>query len=354
MTNDALQKVQKDIEQGRCVLLIGPEVCSFQEKTLIEYVHEMVQAQNEDQIAYYYSKDNLFLFKSDFEKEEVRRSVQDIYRDVIFPKRVYQKILETPIPLIISLNPDTYLTDLAKRAGLPHDFSHFRFNGEGNEKIEQTPTKARPLIYNLLGSREEEESLVLNYEDLFNLLKALLPNGLPDKIRVQLRKARSFLFLGCDFKKWYAQLLLQLLTGDRPGRSKLAINRPIDDEHARSFLITQFGITFLGQEHQFFDELHEALATRYQLRVLQFPDQNEQVNIESIRRLIAEGKLNQALALTQNLILNTKQLDTLIGLVNRYKDWEKKNMDGLFLPGEAETLKARIVSELLNLLNGLL
>ena len=353
MDNLSLQRVQRDIEQGRCVLLIGPEVCSFQEKTLIEHVNDLVQEENEDQIAYYYAKDNLFLFKSDFEKEEVRRSVQDIYRDLIFPKAVYQKILEIPIPLIISLNPDTYLTDLAKKAGLPHDFSHFRFNGEGNEKVEQTPTKARPMIYNLLGSREEEESLVLNYEDLFNLLKALLPNGLPDKIRVQLRKARSFLFLGCDFEKWYAQLLLQLLTGDRPGRSKLAINRPIDDEHARSFLINQFGITFLGQEHQFFDQLHETLASKNFLRNLQFPDQNEQADIESIKALIKDDKLNQALALTHNLILNTKQLDALIGLANRYKDWKQKNRGGLFLPGEAETFKARIVSELLDLLNGL-
>ena len=354
MDKDALQRVQKDIEQGRCVLLIGPEVCSFQEKTLIEHVHERVQEQNEDLIAYYYSKDNLFLFKSDYEKEEIRRSVQDIYRDVIFPKKVYQKILETPIPLIISLNPDTYLTDLAKKAGLPHDFSHFRFNGEGIDKVEQTPTKARPLIYNLLGNREEEESLVLNYEDLFNLLKALLPNGLPDKVRIQLRKARSFLFLGCDFEKWYAQLLLQLLTGDRPGRSKLAINRPINDEHARSFLITQFGITFLGPEQEFFDQLHQELSTKNQLRAVQFPDQNEQSDIAAIKNLIGEGQLNQAFPLIQNLVLNTQQSDSLIGLSNRHKEWKRKNQAGLFLPGEEAPLKARIVDELLNLLNGLL
>ena len=125
MDKDALQRVQKDIEQGRCVLLIGPEVCSFQEKTLIEHVHERVQEQNEDLIAYYYSKDNLFLFKSDYEKEEIRRSVQDIYRDVIYPKKVYQKILETPIPF-------DYFSESRY---LPHRFG----------KKSRTPPRLQPL-----------------------------------------------------------------------------------------------------------------------------------------------------------------------------------------------------------------
>ena len=174
------------------------------------------------------------------------------------------------------------------------------------------------------------------------------------KYVLQLRKARSFLFLGCDFEKWYAQLLLQLLTGDRPGRSKLAIHRPINDEHARSFLITQFGITFLGPEQEFFDQLHQELSTKNQLRAVQFPDQNEQSDIAAIKKLIGEGQLNQAFPLIQNLVLNTQQSDSLIGLSNRHKEWKRKNQAGLFLPGEEAPLKARIVDELLDLLNGLL
>ena len=128
-----------------------------------------------------------------------------------------RKILEIPFPLVISLNPDTFLFDIAT-TNFEHrfNFRHFRFNGEQSDDTHLLAPDV-PLIYNLLGSLEEDESIVLDYDDLFRFIQTTIGlRGLPDKVRIKLREANSFLFLGFDFEKWYAQLLLQMLTGERP------------------------------------------------------------------------------------------------------------------------------------------
>jgi hypothetical protein len=189
-----------DIEEEKCVLLIGPEINGTAGKSQTRIIHEQLREQEAQYIDYYYPKDSLFLFKEDTHKNRAIRRLKRLYRDLDVPKALYKKILELPIPMIISLNPDTYLSQVAEELGLQHDFKHFRYSGEAAEEV-AAPSKERPLIYNISGCLAEEESLVLDYEDLFKLLKAVLPDGLPNKVRIHLRRSESFLFLGFDFEK---------------------------------------------------------------------------------------------------------------------------------------------------------
>lgn len=275
-----------------------------------------------------------------------------MYRELEVPTALYKKILELPIPLILSLNPDTHLSQVAEDLGLQHDFKHFRYSGEAAEEV-AAPSKKRPLLYNLCGCLAEEESLVLDYEDLFKLLKAVLPDGLPNKIRIHLRRAESFLFLGFDFEKWYSQLLLQLLTYERKGRPKFAIKAQPKDHLTKDFLIHQFQIQFLAEDAYFFDTLHEVLGNAGLLRSLSFPTQSGTIPIKNLEELVAKSKLIEALETLGQYSLPLDERQKLTALKERYNDWEYKVIKGLFHVGESETIRNLITDDFLELLKSL-
>jgi hypothetical protein len=351
-SRDIIEDLVLDIEEERCVLLIGPEIIQIDGKSQTRYVHEQVLEQEADHIDYYYPNDSLFLFKDDADKNRVARRVKKLYRGMDLPLDVYHRILELPIPLVISLNPDTFLPDAAQRYGLAHHFSHFRFTGQATDEV-GAPTAARPLFYNLCGCRTEEESLLLDYEDLFRLLRAVLPDGLPNKIRLKLREASSFLFLGFDFERWYTQLLLQLLTGERKGRPKFALRSRMDDGHAKNFLIHQFQIQFLGSEQHLFDSLRQGLAEEGRLRKLTPIVLDQTTTVATIRALIGAGNTGEALEQTHRLSMTPDQHNRLLQITARYKNWQRDKTLGLFQPGQAEPILNQIIKDLLDLLNEL-
>lgn len=341
-----------DIEEEKCVLLIGPEISEKKGKSQTRVIHEQLLEQEAQHIAYYYPNDSLFLFKEDAHKNRAIRRLKRLYREQEVPKTLYKKILEMPIPLIISLNPDTFLSETGEELGLQHDFTHFRYSGESAEEV-AAPSKERPLIYNLSGCLEEDESLVLDYEDLFRLLKAVLPDGLPNKIRIHLRRSASFLFLGFDFEKWYSQLLLQLLTYERKGRPKFAVKAQPSDEHAKDFLIHQFQVQFLAHDEYFFDTLHEALGKANLLRSLSFPAESGPIPVEDLRKQVAEGQLAKAMERLSRFSLPLEQQQQLTELQARYQQWKSKDNSGLFHPGQSEPVFNQITHDFLQLLNSL-
>lgn len=341
-----------DIEDEKCVLLIGPELNAQSGKSQTRFIHEQLLEREAQHIAYYYPNDSLFLFKEESHKNRAIRRLKRLYRDMEVPKALYKKILELPIPLIISLNPDTHLSQVAQELGLQHDFKHFRYSGEAAEDVD-APSKERPLFYNLSGCLTEEESLVLDYEDLFKLLKAVLPDGLPNKIRIHLRRSESFLFLGFDFEKWYSQLLLQLLTYERKGRPKFAVKAQLQDNHAKDFLIHQFQLQFLADDAYFFDTLHEALGKENQLRQLSFPEKSGAIPTEELRAQVAKGQLAAAMKELSRYALPLTQQQELTALQARFQQWKSKDSGGLYSPGQSEPVLNQITTDFLQILNTL-
>ena len=351
MRKEDLDDLVGEIEEKEgCVILVGPEFGKINGDSITTRVHQKVLDDWSEKIAYYHSTDNLFLFNSDRDREKVRREVRKAYRTLEFPEENYRQILEIPVSLIISLSPDTFLTELATRLGIPHAFNFFRYSGGHPEEVEK-PTCEKPLVYNLFGSRTEDESLVLNYEDLFSLLKAILPNGLPANIRSQLNRASHILFLGCDFERWYTQLIFQLITQEGKGQTRFALKGKPPSDPTRDFVIRQFEVEFLDPKERFFDQLYTALKEKGLLRDLNPFEENGKVSLKALKDLIAEGHLEQAIEKTRAILPNAELLDTWIVLSGQAKDHFRKELNGTYLPGEGQTIQARITEELLRLLD---
>ena len=346
-----LEDLIEDIEQNSCVLLIGPEALQIEGQSLARHIHQTVMKTERNNILYYYPSDSLFLFRNARDKNRVARRIKRLYKNIEPPLSRYQKILELPINLVISLNPDTHLSDVAKMMSISHYFSHFRYSGIVEDIT--TPTRNKPLIYNLCGCRTEEESLVLDFEDLFKLLRAVLPDGLPNKVRLKLREANSFLFLGFDFEKWYSQLLLQLLTYERKGRPKFALNANPENPDHTNFLIHQFQIQFLGNDQSFFERLHESLNKKGLLRKTARLGKYAQSDLQQIKEQIGKGKIEQAFSLVKSFTLNSEEDTEFLLLNSRFEKWRKDDQQGVLHHGQSEAVLLQITRDFLKFLKNL-
>jgi hypothetical protein len=351
---DLIQDLIEDINEKKTILLLGPEILQIDEKPLIRYTHQKLLERVGEEIIYYYDQDSLFLFRDEDAKLNAPRQLKRIYRELVIDNTIFKKILEIPFHLIISLNPDTFLTDIAsgENYSVPHHFSHFRFMGE--VALDEIPeaTKENPLFYNLCGCIREDESMVLDYEDLFGLLQSILgPDGIPNKIKTELRKARSFLFLGFDFEKWYSQLLLQLLTGERKGSRKLAINTTISNPESRDFLLHQFRIEFLNKSQGFFQALHEKCTEIGLLRELKKPIKLDTEKKVEIKNLIARNEINDAIQVLKRMTIGSSVYDEIILLEGRYNSWRSKFHGGTLYPRESEITLNQIREDLIQGLN---
>ncbi|MBK8194561.1 MAG: SIR2 family protein [Lewinellaceae bacterium] len=283
-----ISKIVADLKTGNATLILGPELFDVDGVPMQHYVRQKIQQQFNDQIASYYERDGFFIIKNQDDKPEIAEAVADLYRDMRPNEAIFQEIIEIPFPLVVSVSPDTFLSDLAYRLGVTHRFSAFYPNAP--EDIE-TPTREAPLFYNVAGCVARESSLLLDYDDLLRLLEGMLSAPkLPERLRNTLGDTKSFLFLGFQFDRWHTQLLLRLLNMRQAVR-RIAPQTATPDDDTQAFLLNQFKIKFLGDDRDLLAELHQACADEGILRTTTLPGSAEQ---SDIIRLLQKGNVEKA------------------------------------------------------------
>lgn len=313
------------IESEQAALLIGPEIMYFDGKPMNMAWREGLHERFENKIAYFYEQEGFFLFANKIAKNDAARFVRKFINEREPDEAVYKKIIQIKFPLVISINPDTYLSDVAYKYGVRHRFSHFKSRNKATEDVEE-PGKDLPLFYNLCGAVHDDESILLDYEDLFRLIaSSVSAPGLPPKLQSALDKVRIFFFVGFQFEKWYTQLLLRLLCGQEESE-KYATNRQQVDNEVRDFLLHQFQIEFLDKERSFLDHLHEKCAERKLLRPLAEPASADEINII---RLIQSGKeLSSAFEILRQCTENTPEAHETTLLMARYNLLQEEKRKG--------------------------
>jgi hypothetical protein len=177
-----------------------------------------------------------------------------------------QKIVELPISLIISLNPDAVLKKAFKQFQLPYQFSFFSIeNTIDNGEIKEI-TADNPLIYNLWGSVDHHDSIILDYEDIFKLMELLnrnleAPNA---KIKSVLKEAQNFICIGFRFDIWYTHWLLRYLNMYEKefnnNTTNYLVKTTLHSEDIKIFLYKQFNVQFISAGTSFLEELHRRYA----------------------------------------------------------------------------------------------
>ncbi len=342
------QRILRYLEREQAAVLIGPEACLLEGKPLHQALEQHLLARHAGSVAYHYQREGLFLFEDKIAKNDAAQDVGFFFEEQQPEGDLFRQLAAMKFPLYVSLNPDTYLSDTFYTHGLRHRFNYFRRQAvDGAEDKEsfkevEAPSQEAPLIYNLFGSKNDDESLILDYEDVFQLIASSTnPEGLPDKLRAALSKIRLFIFVGFQFDLWYTQLMLRLLCGSS-STAKYATNQQAVSSDTQEFLVHQFKIEFLDPDESFLDQLYTQCQTANLLRPLTDPLGDAEV---AIVRFVQNGEIDRALEKLQALDSHAATL-----LMARFSHWRENKEKGILDSRDLLVEYNRIVDSILETL----
>jgi len=313
------------IENEKCVLLLGPEICITKqglpsEKALLEFLSI---DQNEN-ILTFYDQDGLFLFKDGGSKTKSYYEIKKFYQQE-FVCDIYDKISKIPFHLIISITPDSLLQSMFEKNKIPFEFAYYDKTKKPDDV--SSPSRKVPLIYNLLGSIDYEESLVLTHDDLFDFLLAILGSkNLPNNLLNSFQIADNLLFLGFKFDKWYVQVLLRLLNLHQSKYKfvRYASNKKINPD-IQSLCVDQFKIEFVKDKcEEFIDNLYLQCEEKGLLRRI---GESDKLTSQLVEKNIEEDHVDEAFTYLKSFFDKNgeqKLADTLVLLKARHTRLQRK------------------------------
>lgn len=337
------------IRDGKCILVTGPEVARTPEGDNFRttFLQEL-DIPNNPFIATYYEKDDFFLFKDARAKSRIYYQMKRFYQDQPFEQEIYKKIARLPIGLYINASPDRFL-DQVMGQDLPHLFEYFHKNDP--QPVSEDLRPGMPRIYNLVGVLEEEESLLLTHNDLYEFLEGVLSSQrLPQYLLNALYGASSLIFLGLSFEKWYVQLMLRLLRlhEDESKFVRYATDQKFNAD-TLSICRDQFKIEFINEDIQgFVDELFKRCEQQGILREL---EGSHRSLVELVRQAIEGDDFEQAITRLKNFFKDLAEdlYTEMIGISSRYNRLKKRMNQNVLDEKEAGQELAKIRMALLDI-----
>jgi hypothetical protein len=214
MEKSGLDRIVEKLESNGRVftLILGPEFINIDSKEVdftTSIQDYLITTKLQDQVNGHYFSDDGFLHIDDLdEKFDIHAKIKEFYKEKTVSEP-YELLAKIPFTSIISLSPDDLIVKAFQKINKEYIFS--RYSKKGFEDLSDIPTKEKPLIYNLMGHYNEEESLVFTFDSLFDFLNRLFQDtGFP-KFREHIQNADDLLFLGFNYNKWYLKLCFYFL-----------------------------------------------------------------------------------------------------------------------------------------------
>jgi len=296
----------KTIQAGKSILFIGPEV--FKNKNgeqLEERLRAYLDISSNSDTKYY--DDGLFYFKERYNRTETYMNIREFFKEEDFTEAedLFKKIAHIPFHLIILLTPDKTLTKVYQNLDLPVDIGYYT---KPSVQVPDTkiPTKDAPLIYNILGSLDSPESLVLTHKDLYSYLENVFQaKGMFGALKKHITKeAQSIIFLGIPFDRWYMQLLLRILNMHEDNDFMRFAVEQETNESIHTFCKEQFKINFIPNKlEDFVSELHKQCTNIGILRdinmtskpILNEVEKSKVELVENLTKLLEEGAFQEVI-----------------------------------------------------------
>lgn len=315
------------IRKGKSILILGPGAYfSESGKTFQDEFIDELDIPNNKYIQRHYEEDNFFLFGKGGGKAFTSEKLESFYHQKT-PNIFLQQIAKIPFHVTLNVTPDRLLSKAFDQAGFKYQFDHYKKLHE--PATIQKPTKELPLIYNLLGCMDDEESLIMTHNDLYDYFKSIFSRkSMPDKLKLALknREINCFIFLGVPFEKWYMQLLLRELEIHRNQEDfiRYAANESLTQE-TKSFCTEQFTIQFVANDIAgFIDTLYTHCEAAGELR-----EKGQATPWQKLKSLVAKGDLNKAIEQFTEHAKGTELEDEAVGIAGRFRRFERKKRNGV-------------------------
>ncbi|HMQ63149.1 MAG TPA: SIR2 family protein [Flavilitoribacter sp.] len=348
--------ILETIKAEKCILFVGPELYRDETgRSLDEQLGDFLEVPHNPDIQAWYERDGLFLFTSGAKKTTSYYKIKHFYNQS-FPKAetLLEKLAVIPFHFIISILPDKKCAEAFERADVPVN-SGFYWKKQAEDQSVKSPSARSPLVYNLFGSIDRQESMVLTHDDLFEYFESVFQeNSIPEKLKLNIRNAHNFIFLGLDFEKWYMQLLLRILHlhNEKDEFMRYAANQRISDE-LRTFCFQQFRIEFVADRPDtFVDELAARCAAA---GVVREKREKRGTLIDSLVKLLEKDRLEEVFTRFSAFLDKVGEAgenlaDDLLLLSNRHKRLERKIRQGVLATADAGVETNQIRLSLLELL----
>ncbi|MEL7145769.1 MAG: toll/interleukin-1 receptor domain-containing protein [Bacteroidota bacterium] len=246
-----LDRIVSRIEDGTCLLILGPELLEGDASLNVKLNHYLKEIYG-DRISFYEQEEFLKI------RNRLRLEAEDDIRafyDQLKPNEIYRKLAQIPFSVIINTSPDKVLNMAMNEQKIAYTFDYYH----KNELSQTTPESTDRLIYNIFGSSDDVESMILTFDDLCDFFTNLIGSS-NLTIEPVLRTTKSVLFLGFRFDKWYSKLLIKLIP---ILNEKLLHANNIDQPSVKNFYTEEFEMDFFEQSAaDIVDKIHEEVAER--------------------------------------------------------------------------------------------
>lgn len=285
-----VEEIVSRFKDEDCVFLLGPSLVRDKmggplQSGLIRYFREKQLEIEEDMDSLYSCKKQI--------KTRAYNYLKEYYKNNSEPTNPYKQLARLPCHLYVSINPDLLMSQALDDYGVTHEFKYY-VKGQPPEEV-INPTAEKPLLYNLFGCLDSQQSLIFTYDDLIQYMFSIISMEfkLPQNLRDALKSSRYFIFIGFDFEQWYLRLLLNLFLDE----SKLSIalesgNRTQDK--LRTFYAGHYGLEFVDHDvEEYIKGIYDECDRQGLLRSIKAKAQTSIVG--DVRELIRKDEIDMAL-----------------------------------------------------------
>jgi len=236
------------------------------------------------------------------------------------PKQLdrFKKISEIPFDLILSTYPFDLVHEVFEENGIEHQYDYYSYLQE-NAALQPFSVE-QPLVYNLFGSLQHKESMVISLDRLYQFIFGILGvRQLPKLVQDKVQQASHLVFLGFSFDDWYMKLLLRVLKVHEKEISYAHPTGPssLANENKR-FFESNFKITFLDKKiDEFVSSLHQLCTDEELLR--KGKGEKPQSTYETLQEWTEQYRLEEVLAQLDDLLLRDASAGDLIQQLNSYR-----------------------------------
>ncbi|MFK7968954.1 MAG: SIR2 family protein [Bacteroidia bacterium] len=328
-----------NIQNNHCIICLGPGIGLSSEgkllhSGLVKYLQDVAKLGVEPDL------DDFIIFKDKAAKTFFYTDLKKYYAQFAQPSDLHLKLAQIPGHAYINATPDHQLKDAFDNQGITRNYE--LFNKKRNSPDLDRPSTEVPLVYNFFGCIDEEDSLVITYDDLFDFLFSVLGQNqrLPRELKNTIRSGRIFLFLGFDFNKWYMKLLLRLFELHAESMPIVPEQAELTDKKMRSFYIDKFGMQFIeAAPEKLVDEVHKRFKELGQLR--EVGESNTFSVKKQVQDLVKVDDLEEALDILEEHLEEVSATDLLqdvLVLSGNFRSVKRQVSKGV-LKSEDEDLK---------------
>lgn len=349
----------KTILQEKCILVVGPEVFTVDQNPIEKQLRDSLMISSDNAITEY--EDGLYFFKEPSYKTRFCYRLEDFYENKFeTTKGLFDKLARIPFHFILNLTPDKLLFSTLHESDNNYDYDFYWKNHPPSiEKF--SPSKNQPLVYNMFGSIDEHESLVLTHNDLYDYFESIFQSqSMHNNLKCNIRDANNLVFLGVRFDRWYMQILLRILYLHTNKKIlKYAANLNIED-NIRTLCYDHFRISIIPAKiDEFIDKLYEECDKQGVLKKL--GDEQKTYGLaqrkNNIKQLLAADNIEESIDEIYDLVKvhsepDKEELENLLLIIQgRRTRLQKKIMEGGTDNATITRDENRIRTDLLNLVN---